>query len=138
MAVQDGFSERQSRRAAVDCRNNFVWLAHANGEWTLYGHMRRGSSSKQAGLKVGDRVRSGQYIGDEGDVGCAMLSHLHFEVAVPKKDQPIDAGGFLIDNVGSSRNRVPRFCAPAPTELVKHRRYTALACQLRASNPRSE
>ena len=34
MAIQDGFSEQQSGRAAKDCHNNYVWIAHANGEWT--------------------------------------------------------------------------------------------------------
>jgi len=27
-------------------------------------------------------VRAGAYLGDEGDVGCATRSQLHFEVAV--------------------------------------------------------
>ena len=128
MAVQDAFGERQSGRAASACRNNFVWLSHANGEWTLYSHMRRGTSSGKAGLKPGDRVEAGQYLGDEGDVGCAMLSHLHFEVAVPAKDRPIDAGGFVRDNDGSRRNRVPRFCAPHARTLGKGAVYTAAPC----------
>ncbi|MES2055418.1 MAG: peptidoglycan DD-metalloendopeptidase family protein [Pseudomonadota bacterium] len=128
MAIQDSYSEQQSGRAAKDCRNNYLWIAHANGEWTLYGHMRTGTSSGKARLKVGDRVKAGQYLGDEGSVGCAMLSHLHFEIAVPPKDVPIDAGGFVNDNVDSVRNRVPRFCVPNSASVRKGATYTARPC----------
>jgi murein DD-endopeptidase MepM/ murein hydrolase activator NlpD len=114
MAIQDGYGERQTGRAASECRNNHVWIAHANGEWTGYSHMAQGSVTG-AGLKVGDRVRAGQLIGIEGDVGCAMLDHLHFEVAMPASANPVDAGGFLTGNEGGRRNREPRFCGIAGT-----------------------
>src|SRR5687768_3342346 len=32
MAIQDSFGEQQSGRAAAECRNNYVWIQHANGE----------------------------------------------------------------------------------------------------------
>ena len=128
VAIQDRFAERQTGRAASECRNNFVWIAHPNGEWTLYSHMRQGTTTGKAGLKVGDSVTAGQYLGDEGDVGCAMLSHLHFEVAVPQSSNPIDAGGFVMDNDGSRRNRVPRFCTPDSAVLTKDASYTAQPC----------
>ena len=66
--------------------------------------------TKKAGLKVGDRVKAGQYLGDEGAVGCAMLQHVHFEVAIPNPEEPIDSGGFLTDNANGKRERNPRFC----------------------------
>lgn len=131
MAIQDGFGEQQSGRAAADCRNNYVWIAHPNGEWTLYSHMRLGTSTGAAGLKVGERVRAGRYLGDEGSVGCAMLSHLHFEIAVPTKANPIDPGGFVTDNAGSHRNRIPRFCLPEPAAVRKDAIYTAQPCPKR-------
>ncbi|HEY0267418.1 MAG TPA: hypothetical protein VGC16_11740, partial [Rhizomicrobium sp.] len=34
MAIQDSHAEQQSGRAAAGCRNNYVWISHANGEWT--------------------------------------------------------------------------------------------------------
>ena len=55
MAIQDGYSEQQSGRAAKDCHNNYVWISHANGEWTNYSHIAHDTVTKQAGLKVGDR-----------------------------------------------------------------------------------
>src|ERR1700744_1657434 len=69
--------------------------------WTNYAHIAHDSVTKKAGLNVGDPVEAGQYLGDEGAVGCAMLNPVHFEVAVPNPQTPIDDGGFLIDNDGA-------------------------------------
>jgi hypothetical protein len=93
------------------CTNNYVWIEHANGEWTKYSHMQKDSSTKKAKLKVGQFVKAGTYLGDEGKVGCASGDHLHFEVGVPRATNPVsEVGGFLADNSGSKRNRVPRVC----------------------------
>ena len=107
MAIQDNYSEQQSGRAAADCHNNYVWIAHPNGEWTNYSHLVHGSVTEGARLKVGDVVKAGDYLGEEGEVGCAMLDHVHFEVAVPDNANPIDTGGFLTDNDGGKRERNP-------------------------------
>lgn len=37
-----------------------------------------------------------------------MLHHVHFEVAIPNPEEPIDSGGFLIDNKNGKRERNPR------------------------------
>lgn len=128
VAIQDSYSERQSGRAAADCHNNYVWIAHANGEWTNYSHVAQGSVTEKAKLKVGDVVAAGAYIGDEGDVGCAMLEHLHFEVAVPNAENPVDAGGFLLDNDAGKRERNPRFCH-LDGPVTKNNTYQAGACR---------
>jgi peptidase M23-like protein len=127
VAVQDSYDEQQSGRAAADCHNNYVWIAHANGEWTNYSHVAKGSVTQKAKLKVGDRVEAGQYIGDEDAIGCAMLKHVHFEVAAPEAGDAIDAGGFLVDNEGGKREREPTFCG-VREHLVKDAVYTAVAC----------
>jgi murein DD-endopeptidase MepM/ murein hydrolase activator NlpD len=128
MAIQDGYSEQQSGRAAADCHNNYVWIAHPNGEWTNYSHLVHGSVTEGAKLKVGDSVKAGDYLGEEGEVGCAMLNHVHFEVAVPNNDTPIDAGGFLTDNDGGKRERNPRFCGVSGETVVKDAIYRAVSC----------
>lgn len=133
-AIQDGYSEQQSGRAAADCRNNYVWIRHPNGEWTNYSHLAAASVSKKAGLRVGDEVTAGQYLGDEGAVGCAMLDHVHFEVAVPAADAPIDTGGFLRDNEGGKRERNPRFCGVTGEVAKKGREYRAVPCEGSASS----
>jgi murein DD-endopeptidase MepM/ murein hydrolase activator NlpD len=63
MAIQDGYNEQQSGRAAALCHNNYVWIAHPNGEWTNYSHIAFRSAIEKAGLKVGDKVKAGQFIG---------------------------------------------------------------------------
>ena len=128
VAIQDGYSEQQSGRAAKDCHNNYVWIAHVNGEWTNYSHLAHGSVTGKAGLKVGDTVQAGQYLGDEDAVGCAMLKHVHFEVAVPDSTNPIDPGGFLTDNADGKRELDPRFCAVPGGYAVKGETYRAEAC----------
>jgi murein DD-endopeptidase MepM/ murein hydrolase activator NlpD len=128
-AIQDGYSEQQSGRAAKDCHNNYVWIAHPNGEWTNYSHLAHGSVAGKAGLKVGDRVEAGTYLGDEGAVGCAMLNHVHFEIVVPPKDHPLDPGGFLTDNENGKRERQPRFCGVPDEVARKNQVYKAGPCR---------
>ena len=130
-AIQDSFGEQQSGRAAKDCHNNYVWIAHPNGEWTNYSHLAQHSVTLGAKLKVGDQVRAGDYLGDEGAVGCAMLDHVHFEVAVPAPGEPIDEGGFLNDNADGKRERNPRFCGVAGEVVHKDAVYQAKACASR-------
>lgn len=127
MAIQDSYGEQQSGRPAAQCHNNYVWIAHPNGEWTNYSHVARNSVTTKAKLKVGDEVKAGTYLGDEGAVGCAMLEHVHFEVAVPDAHAPIDAGGFLLDNAGGNRERSPRFCGISGA-VKKENTYRAAAC----------
>ena len=126
-AIQDSYGEQQSGRPAAQCHNNYVWIAHPNGEWTNYSHVARNSVAGKAKLKVGDEVKAGAYLGDEGAVGCAMLEHVHFEVAVPDAGKPIDAGGFLLDNTGGSRERSARFCGISGP-VKKDSSYRAAAC----------
>jgi murein DD-endopeptidase MepM/ murein hydrolase activator NlpD len=127
-AIQDGFAERQSGRAAKDCHNNYVWIAHPNGEWTNYSHLAYGSVTGAARLRVGSTVKAGQFLGYEGSVGCAMLDHVHFEVAVPATPLAIDEGGFLIDNELSKRERKPRFCSIGDAGVRKDETYLARDC----------
>jgi Peptidase family M23/Bacterial tandem repeat domain 1 len=109
--IEDSFSAKQDSKTASACNNNYVWIEHANGEWTKYSHMKQNSTTGKAKLKAGDRVKAGTYLGDQGSVGCASGTHLHFEVGVPLASDPITiTGGFLKDNGGSERNRIPRIC----------------------------
>jgi murein DD-endopeptidase MepM/ murein hydrolase activator NlpD len=130
VAIQDSHDEQQPGRAAAECRNNYVWIEHANGEWSNYSHLARGSVTQRARLSVGDAVKAGDYLGDEAAVGCAMLVHLHFEVAVPGEEPPIDDGGFLRDNEGGKRERNPRFCGVDGGTVVKDMTYTAVPCSV--------
>lgn len=127
VAVQDDLSEQQSGRAAKDCHNNYVWIAHSNGEWSNYSHVAYHSASETAGLRKGMKVAAGQFIGYEGAVGCAMLDHVHFEVARPAADA-LDEGGFLRDNEDGKREVRPRFCTAPGQSVAKDRIYIANPC----------
>lgn len=128
VAIQDAYGVQQTGRAASECRNNYVWITHSNGEWTNYSHLAQGSVTKLAKLAVGNIVEPGAYIGDEAAVGCAMLDHLHFEVAVPDEKTPIDSGGFLLDNDKGKRERNPRFCSVPGGTVAKGAIYRAASC----------
>ncbi|MDP3739045.1 MAG: M23 family metallopeptidase [Hyphomonadaceae bacterium] len=128
-AIQDTYTEQQSGRAAKDCRNNYVWIEHPNGEWSNYAHLATSSVTGLAGLKVGDSVKAGQFIGHEAAVGCAMLDHVHFEIARPVPSVAIDEGGFLTDNANSQRERHPRFCTVEGDFVRKDSVYIAGPCR---------
>ena len=129
MAIQDAYGEQQTGRAAAECHNNYVWIAHENGEWTNYSHLAKDSVTGYAKLQVGIIVQAGTLLGIEGAVGCAMLNHVHFEVAVPDGKAPIDAGGFLKDNENGKRERNPRFCNVPGGTAVKDATYLAAKCR---------
>lgn len=75
--------------------NNYVWIEHANGEWSKYTHMKTNSVTGDAGLSVGDQVCAGTFIGFECEIGRATGPHLHFEVR-----RPNDPANVLIDVAG--------------------------------------
>jgi murein DD-endopeptidase MepM/ murein hydrolase activator NlpD len=54
-----------------------LWVAirHANGDYSIYGHMYRYY------VRVGEHVRAGQHIADIGANGWSTGPHLHFGVA---------------------------------------------------------
>jgi murein DD-endopeptidase MepM/ murein hydrolase activator NlpD len=56
---------------------NYVTIAHANGQYSMYGHLKTGSVS----VTTGSRVARGEQIGQVGDTGDSPLAHLHFQVA---------------------------------------------------------
>lgn len=55
---------------------NFVNIDHGNGWYSLYGHLLKGSVR----VKVGQKVKKGDIIGQMGDSGWSKGQHLHFEV----------------------------------------------------------
>ncbi|MDP1556038.1 MAG: M23 family metallopeptidase [Hyphomonas sp.] len=55
---------------------NYVLIRHANGEHSLYAHLRKGSVQ----VSAGDTVRAGEPIGEAGSSGNSTEPHLHFQV----------------------------------------------------------
>jgi hypothetical protein len=129
--IEDGFDKRLTckKNDGQARNNNYVWIEHSNGEWTKYTHMTKGSvtGTTKANLKVGQFVKAGTYLGDEGEVGCASGVHLHFEVGVPRTTTPVTTspGGYLQDNDNSNRNRIPRICGISGGRFASDQSYTA-------------
>ncbi|WP_304518358.1 M23 family metallopeptidase [Cohnella sp. REN36] len=56
---------------------NVVVIDHGNGEFSYLAHLQKGSSR----VKVGDRVKAGDWIGLCGNSGNSSEPHLHFQVS---------------------------------------------------------
>lgn len=59
---------------------NWIVIAHDNGLYTIYGHMR----SEHIYVSPGQHVKSGQHIAGVGSEGMSTGPHLHFEVATSR------------------------------------------------------
>jgi hypothetical protein len=55
---------------------NYVVVDHGHGEFSLYGHIKNGSSR----VKVGQRVERGDVIAAIGASGSSKFPHLHYEL----------------------------------------------------------
>lgn len=55
---------------------NYVVIDHGHGEFSVFGHIRQGSSR----VKVGQRVKRGDGIAAIGASGSSMFPHLHYEL----------------------------------------------------------
>ncbi len=67
---------RMAKNLRSNLIGNHVIVEHGDGEWSSYGHLRRGSVT----VSKGDRVERGQQIGEVGNTGDTHLVHLHFQV----------------------------------------------------------
>lgn len=68
---------------------HWIQVDHGEGVISTYGHMYAGGLK----VRVGDTVKSGQQIADEGSDGVSTGCHLHFEIA--RNGEKVDPIGFL-------------------------------------------
>jgi len=66
---------------------NTVIIDHGNGTTTLYGH------ASKLGVRAGQPVKAGEYIGNVGSTGWSTGPHLHFEVR--KGGKPVNPKPYL-------------------------------------------
>jgi murein DD-endopeptidase MepM/ murein hydrolase activator NlpD len=66
---------------------NLVAIEHGSGFRTLYAHNRANI------VKIGQRVKRGDVIGNVGTTGNATGSHVHYEVW--KDGKPVNPGKFI-------------------------------------------
>ena len=113
----------------TNCRNNYVWIEHPNGEWTKYTHFVKNSVT-DLDHKVGDWITAGTYLGDEGSVGCASGVHEHFEAA-----QPVDTNTLIFSEYGGyidedwAKNVIPVICSITGNVFVENTEYVAGDCE---------
>ena len=98
---------------------NYVVIDHANGEFSLYGHIRQGSSR----VKVGQRVKQGDPIAAIGASGSSMFPHLHYELqtGIDTESEGLPSRFLGFDRILGSR-RVPVKAGPIDSgEIVESR-----------------
>jgi murein DD-endopeptidase MepM/ murein hydrolase activator NlpD len=81
VAVRDDGDDRKfdPKELAADERafyGNYVVIDHLNGEFSLYGHIKKGSAL----VKAGESVKQGVQIASVGATGSSLFPHLHFEL----------------------------------------------------------
>lgn len=54
---------------------NYVLILHESGEYSLLAHLKKGSVQ----VRPGQRVRSGEVVGECGNSGHSTEPHLHFQ-----------------------------------------------------------
>lgn len=73
---------------------NCVRISHGYGYETWYAHMSK------MDVRVGERIKKGQKIGQVGDTGLSTAPHLHYEVHF--KGNPINPINFCMDQLTPS------------------------------------
>ncbi len=113
--------------------NNYVWISHANGEWTKYTHFAQNSVV----VNVGNVVAAGQFLGYECSIGAvspAGFRHLHFECRAPVDplSPPMDLTGGFMD--ASEPRLIPVICDIPNNYYTKADIYTASNCSCSNAN----
>ncbi|MFF3546144.1 M23 family metallopeptidase [Streptomyces platensis] len=89
---------------------NHVILDLGGGTYALYAHVRRGSLT----VRPGDRVRSGQPIGQCGNSGNSTEPHVHFQLMDAAAPDAADGLPFTWQGVGVPANGETFEAAVAP------------------------
>lgn len=77
VVAEDGVVDNvPNRPAAGNLYGNVLVIDHGTGEFTLFGHLKKGSLQVQPG----DRVGKGQRIARVGNSGMSTEPHLHFQL----------------------------------------------------------
>lgn len=77
VVAHDGVPDNRPNRAVGgNLYGNLVVIDHGTGEFSLLGHLRRGSLT----VKPGDRVTQGERLGRVGSSGMSTEPHLHFQL----------------------------------------------------------
>lgn len=97
---------------------NYIVIDHGHGEFSLLGHLRRGSVR----VKRGDRVKRGQVLAECGNSGASAQPHLHFHVMdgpdpIRSRGLPVHFGNYRLWRAGQAS--LVRSGAPRAGELLE-------------------
>lgn len=87
----DGVVEKVVSSGGGGGYGNYVLINHGYGYKTRYAHLQK------AYVKVGQKVRRGEYIADMGNSGKSTAPHLHYEVI--KNDKAINPINFFFNDL---------------------------------------
>lgn len=77
VVAEDGIADNVPNKApGGNLYGNLLVIDHGTDEFTLLGHLKKGSLS----VRVGDRVTKGQRIARVGNSGMSTEPHLHFQL----------------------------------------------------------
>lgn len=74
------FKGESVKTAPMKFYGNYLVIDHGNGEFSLLGHIQKGSLA----LKIGDKVTRGQQVGKIGSSGSSNNPHVHYELRTGK------------------------------------------------------
>lgn len=74
------FKSESVKTSPMKFYGNYVVIDHGNGEYSLLGHVQKGSLA----VKVGDRVTRGQQVARIGSSGSSNNPHVHYELRTGK------------------------------------------------------
>jgi murein DD-endopeptidase MepM/ murein hydrolase activator NlpD len=106
-AVADNVPGRVDPKAPS--MGNYVVIDHGNGEFSVLGHLRRGSVK----VRAGERVVAGQVVGACGNSGNSNGPHLHYNLQTGPRPQegtglPAQFAGYLADGARVERGEPTR------------------------------
>jgi hypothetical protein len=83
---------------------NAVLIKMDDGYYMLFAHL-----DSVAGIRAGDKIPAGAFIGRVGDTGAKGQVHLHLEVRTPKSGGKFGAGNFVnpIDYLNGKKVKAP-------------------------------
>jgi murein DD-endopeptidase MepM/ murein hydrolase activator NlpD len=76
MQIEEDFHGSGANAERYGDRANYVRVLHADGSMALYAHLAPGSTL----YRLGDHVRTGDFLGKSGNTGFSTGPHLHFSV----------------------------------------------------------
>lgn len=81
VSVEDRFDDLPPGQLGKFDQANFITVKHPDGEFTFYGHVRKGSGA----VKPGDPVKKGSPLARVGNSGASGTPHLHFTLLTPHR-----------------------------------------------------